>query len=272
MADYSHILKKCFVNAPFPRLVKDLDLFLKHKINPEIGLEGDVLYTCEREEFSKMAKVLEDAGLSCTLHAPFFDLMPGALDPYILQATRNKLQRAFELTEIFRPKSVVCHLNFEDNKHIFKQDEWLQTSLATWRGLLDIAKNQQTPLMLENTYETGATHHEQVLTALDSPYARFCLDVGHTQTFAQNEWQDWLPQLSPWLGQLHLHDNDRSKDAHLAPGKGTFDFAGLFAYLEQEKLYPIITLEPHTEEDLWQSLESLEQMQLLKNFPDIQPN
>ena len=258
--NYKHITSRCFINFPFRRLQQELDFVLAHRIQPEIGLEGETLYSTTAAEYRRVAKSLAEAGLGCTLHAPFLDLAPGALDENILAATRSKLDKAFDLIEIFRPTSVVCHLNYEANKHADKESAWFAASLATWRGLLAQAAALQVPLMLENTYETGPQQHEKMLAALSSPLARFCLDVGHVAAFAKNSWQDWLPAMAPWLGQLHLHDNHGDRDAHLAPGRGSFDFSGLLSYLKGQRLHPLVTLEPHTEDDLWESLAALDRM------------
>jgi len=90
----------------------------------------------------------------------------------------------------------------------------------------------------------------------------FCLDVGHTLAFAGNSWRDWLPNLTPWLGHLHLHDNHADGDHHLPVGEGLFDFSGLFAYLRQADLRPTMTLEAFSEEDLLKSLAALRVMEL----------
>ena len=116
--------------------------------------------------------------------------------------------------------------------------------------------------MFENTYENNPEQHIEVLSALNSPFAKFCLDAGHTLAFAKNSWQDWLPSLSEWLGQLHLHDNDGDMDRHLAVGQGIFDFTGLFDFLRNNDLRPIVTLEPHEEDCLWSSLSALAEMNL----------
>lgn len=261
---YKHITSRCFVNAPWYEL-KDryLDLFLRHGIQPEIGLEGLCLYEESENEFKRIATILKANGLSCTLHAPFFDLAPGALDPEILQVTRDKLRKAARLIPIFKPRSMVCHLNFEENKQGYKWKEWVQAASATWQGLLGIASKHGCILMLENTYENSPHAHETILTKLDSDYARFCLDVGHLMSFAKTPWQDWLPRLSPWLGQLHLHDNNGEKDQHLGLGLGKFDFSGLFDFLAANNLHPLITLEPHSENDLWHALKYLHRTKLL---------
>lgn len=259
----TQISQRCFVNAPWQLLKSSyLDLFLEHGIQPEIGLEGTCLYDEDPAEFRRVAALLHSRNLACTLHAPFFDLAPGALDPHILAATREKMRRAFELIPVFRPRSIVCHLQFEDNKQGYKLGEWTAAALATWRQLLNTAASHKVPIMLENTYERSPATHQAILAQLNSPYAGFCLDVGHLLTFAQSPWQDWLPAMAPWLGQLHLHDNHGELDQHLAPGRGKFDFSGLFQFLRHHDLHPIITLEPHSQEDLWQAFAYLEETEL----------
>lgn len=260
MRQYAHITPHCFVNVPYPRLVQDFDLIRTHRLQPEIGLEGEWLYTTPREEFAAVAAQLHAEDLACTIHAPFFDLLPGALDRQIRAASRDKLHRAFELLPLFQPRSIVCHLGFEANKHGYKEAEWFGHARDTFQELLAMAEASGVTLMLENTYETSPTQLKDMLTALDSPHARFCFDLGHSLAFAKNSWRDWFPTMAPWLGQLHIHDNDGSRDAHLAPGQGAFDFAGFFAYLHQAGLDPILTLEPHTEAALWESLAALDRM------------
>ena len=240
-----------------------MELFIEHGLQPEIGLEGDVLYTRSREDFQRLAATLQRHNLSCTLHAPFFDLAPGGLDPKIRQVSREKLALAFELIPIFKPRQVICHLNYEDDKHRFKQEQWFTHARQTWQELLTVAQTHQTPLLLENTYEKNPEQHLRMLHELDSPLAGFCFDTGHVLAFSGNTWQDWLPPMLPWLKHLHLHDNKGGLDSHLAVGQGCFDFQGVFDYLSQQGVSPTVTLEPHKPEDLWVSLEALREMGVL---------
>ena len=258
----ANIISQCFVNIPLTEFDRYLPLISQYRINPEIGLDDDALYRFTRKDFQNKAEFLTDHGLSCTLHAPFHDMLPGASDKYVLQAARHKLRRCFDVIEIFRPRSVVCHLGYLDPVHSYQFDEWLETSLDTWRELLTVARPSSTPIMFENTYETDPHVHKIILESLDSPLACFCLDVGHLLAFAQAPWQDWLTTLGRWLGQLHLHDNHGLLDEHLPVGKGDFDFQELFSYLKSHHLKPIITLEPRSESDLWESLNALDRLLL----------
>lgn len=260
---FAQLTSRLFINAPFERLQNDLfKVFLDNRFQPEIGLDGDCLSKKSAEDFKQVAQVFKNAGLACTIHAPFCDLAPGATDSGVLRATRAKLHKAFELLDIFEPVSIVCHLGYEDSRHTRRQKEWLTNSIETWQELLAMAKARQTPIAFENTYETSPEQHLNILTALDSPYAGFCLDVGHVLAFAKNTWQEWLTPLSPWLSQLHLHDNSGAGDEHLAIGAGRFDFPGLFSHLRNRNLRPLITLEPHREDGLWDSLQALEDLEL----------
>jgi sugar phosphate isomerase/epimerase len=68
-----------------------------------------------------------------------------------------------------------------------------------------------------------------------------------------------VSDLGPFLEQVHLHDNSGEQDDHLALGKGRIDFRGLFQQLKAVRdTPPTVTLEPHSEADLWPSLQYLE--------------
>jgi sugar phosphate isomerase/epimerase len=260
---FAAITGQCFINAPFEQLRQGLlSLFLAHRLRPEIGLEGDCLWTADRAEFEAVADQLRRHDLPCTLHAPFSDLAPGAADRRIREVSRDKLRRAFELASMFKPRAIVCHLGYDHHKHSYKFNDWLCHSLDTWNELLDLAEKSSTPVMLENTYEKTPAIHHALLTKLAGRDIGFCLDVGHLTAYAHSTWQAFLDVLLPWLRHLHLHDNSGERDEHIAIGRGCFPFRELFAFLRQRQLHPLITLEPHSEEDLWQSLRAIEAMNL----------
>jgi len=264
---YSFITGRCFINAPFENLRNGmLELFLQNRLQPEIGLEGNCLWEVPDDEFRYTADVLKENGLACTLHAPFSDLAPGSLDTKIREITRKKLRRAFELIPVFQPRSIVCHLGYDEDKHSYKPEQWFKHAGETWQELLKIAEQNKTCVMFENTYETTPDIHYRLFTEINSRYLRLCLDTGHLMAYAGTSWQLWLDKLLPWLGQLHLHDNAGRRDEHLAIGSGRFDFQELFHFLNSKNLSPLVTLEPHTEEDLWLSLEYIEKNQFFKDF------
>lgn len=250
--------RRLYVNAPLWQLEQGLlTTFLRERLQPEIGLNNASAADFPEARLRRLARYLRKNDLGCTLHAPFFGLDAAADDMTVRQKTATALAWAFSLLPIFRPAAIVCHPHLVDTGDAGAFAERLSLSRRFWRPLVARAAANEVPVMFENTYETNAAGHRGFLAGLDSRFARFCLDSGHVLAFARNHWRDWLPTLEPWLGHLHLHDNDGSADAHLGLGLGGFGFDELFSYLNERNLRPTVTLEPHSEFDLRQSLRYL---------------
>lgn len=261
LSEFPHLTSRCFISVTFPKLVHDqLPYFLDKRLHPEISLETDMLWSEPRSTFKRVAHTLNEQGLSCTFHAPFLDLVPGGFEPKILALTREKLRRAFDLLELFQPKSIVCHLGYEQEKHGFDRERWLDVSIATWSELLPIASDAGVQVMFENTFEKDPSIHRQIFKHLEPYSPGFCLDTGHVLCFSTTPWREWFRQLSPWLGQLHIHDNDGSADSHGILGTGDFEFSQLFNTLDQRGKTVICTLEQHPMKKVYESLKVLDQM------------
>ncbi len=255
---FEDIIRRIQVCIPF-RLLKEryLPLVIKNRINPEIGIDGDVLDTHSRGDLLEIASVLQQEGLVITLHSPFYDLVPGGMDKKILKATRQRLRETFELIPVFDPVSIVCHTGYDRKRYHEVQEDWLETSLDTWAPLVKHLQGTRTTLVLENVYEKTPRILLKLLNQLDADKVGFCFDTGHMNVFSETSMKDWLDALGPFLKQVHLHDNEGISDDHLAIGAGRIDFECLFNYVEQYRLSPIITVEAHKEKWLWQSLEAL---------------
>jgi sugar phosphate isomerase/epimerase len=234
-----------------------LPLFLEERLNPEIGLDGASLDRFSRRDFIRVADKLHQAGLQVTLHAPFQDILPGAMDAKILAASRARLQDAFDLVEVFRPRSIVCHLGFEARHYHGLEEAWLAHSVATWEPLAAQAARCDTLLTLENVYETQPQLIRQLFARLQAPNIRFCLDVGHLQAFGGGNFTAWLEEVGSLVGQLHLHDNHGGADEHLALGEGVVPLPRILAFFAAHQPPPLITLEPHQENSLLPSLHFL---------------
>ncbi|WP_028579858.1 sugar phosphate isomerase/epimerase family protein [Desulfogranum japonicum] len=255
---YRRFSGKIFINAPFSRLRTDLlPTFIDNGLQPEIGLEGNDLWDTPQQEFIELAELLNRHGLHCTLHAPFHDLTPGGFDREIIRVTREKLTLVFNLLPVFQPKSIVCHLGYNNLKHSQDLNRWLDVCTETWTPLLESAQRYHVPVMFENTYEHAPSIHMALLERLAPLNPKCCLDTGHILAFSTTSWENWYSAFLPHLGQLHLHDNNGSTDQHLALGQGIFHFDNFFSELQNKEELPIITLEQRSVEDVLHSLSYL---------------
>jgi len=257
------ILKYLQVHVPFRMLEGGfLDTVIAKGISPEIGFDCAILDATGKDRFREVADRFSDAGLRVTFHAPFMDLRPGAIDPRIREVSRERIQQVFGLVPLFRPRTVVCHPSFDSRYYVSSERKWLENSILTWSTFVEQAAELDTLLLLENVYEKEPRQLVHLLTALDSPRVRFCLDTGHCNAFSDAPLSSWLEELGTFLGEVHLHDNDGSRDAHLPIGEGDFPFMELFGFLKTKVNRPILTLEAHSADHLSRTLETLRKNRL----------
>jgi len=126
------ILRKVHVNVPFQDLLnKYLDKFLEWKINPEIGFNCFALDETS-DVYLGAAEKINKAGLRVTVHGPFMDLRPGAVDPLIRKVSEDRIKKAAEIAGQFRPLNIVGHHSFDRRYYVSNEDQWLGSRIETW--------------------------------------------------------------------------------------------------------------------------------------------
>lgn len=234
-----------------------LDRHLTDRVPPELGLDPLLLDATDPSWHTALADRLDAAGLPRGLHLPFFDLQPGSADSSIRRATLDRLRQAVAVARLYRPNHLIGHAAY--NRFLYGRsfDDWAARAAETWAEAFTDWPDHP-PLFLENTHETDPAHLAGAVAALKSRLPReqaarvgACLDIGHWYSFAEGFQREnleaWIDTLAPYLGHLHLHDNDGTFDQHLGPGQGTVPFDRLFSLLSNHHLQPTTTFEPHTD-------------------------
>lgn len=244
-----------FVNLTLRAVKRDpavLDEFLSRGVNPELGLDPVLMDEADERWHRGMARRLAEAGLSCSLHLPFFDLQPGSADDLVRGASRERLVKAMEVARIYGPAHLVGHARYDHLLYVRSYDAWLARSLETWSAVLD-AWPGHPPLYLENTFEPDPATVARVAAELRRERGEgvgLCLDVGHWHSFAEGarrgNLDQWLDSFGPLLSHLHLHDNDGSGDQHRGLGQGAIPWEAFFEGLGARGLSPTVTFEPHS--------------------------
>jgi sugar phosphate isomerase/epimerase len=259
MSDLRRLVQVC---VPFTMLRESfLDHFIRHGLNPEIGIDAEAIERYASRDFEEVADTLHRQGLAVTLHAPFVDLSAGSTDPAIRAVTRRRFDELMALVPLFRPRTVVAHAGYDWQRYEYFRSIWLDHSIRFWSEVAQRLNRSGSRLVLENVYEHRPDEILELFERLRTHGVGLCLDCGHLTAFGRAPLEEWLDVLGPFIGQLHLHDNSGKKDDHLAMGRGLIDFRPLFAYLQAHgRQPPVVTMEVHRPDDIWASLEYLDRL------------
>ena len=258
-SELASLASAVFICMPVRRFDDSVFALLeKYRFNIEVGIDHYALDRFPREHFTVLAGRLSGLGIATTVHAPFHELFPGAPDRLVREAAVARLDAAFDLMGAFSPRSVVMHLNHENRRFGFVAGDWFAHIVPAIERYAARSRDMGAMLVLENVYEEEPSGMARVLEALSGSGVRHCLDVGHLNAFSETGLDEWLAATGPHVRQFHLHDNDGSGDSHGPIGSGTVRFDRVAEFIGRMDERPIITLEPHTEPDIWLTLDGLE--------------
>ena len=252
-------LPKVFVNLPLADLLgRYQGLATGRAMNFEIGLDCQSLDNAAKADLDKARGLLE--GRRITVHLPFFDLSPGAVDPLVADASAKRLGQAVDAAISLGAETCVMHTGHHFALHR-DAPAFAERFKARVAPLVERLAAEGIDLALENTFEPGPEPLIRCRNLLD-PFGKvgFCLDVGHALCFSKTKLGIWLKALSAHLLEFHLHDNDGSDDQHLPPGMGAVDWKLVKQAWDGLGQKTRLTLEPHNEGHLWATLRGLEKL------------
>ncbi|KAF0144353.1 MAG: AP endonuclease family 2 [Nitrospirae bacterium] len=242
------------IHIPYDRINEYLAFIRKQRFNLEIYFSSAVLDSINRQDTLHLKEKLDYSPL-LTIHAPFMDLSPGAIDSKVRDVTIERFSHALDIANDLKVKAVVFHSGYEKWKYSLKPELWLNASLETWRPLLKRAEDAGVKIAIENIFEDEPANLKLLMQEMSSKSFGICFDTGHLNLFSKVKLEDWMEALNPYIIELHLHDNNKTSDQHLPIGEGTFDFDKFFSLLENKDC--IYTLEAHNADDVKKSIERL---------------
>ena len=191
-------------------------------------------------------------GQTGVFHAPYSELFPCAIDPEARALARRRLDQAAALAQNYGMHRMVAHGNFLP--HVYFPSWYVEQSIGFWKAFLE-DKPADFRLYLENVLDPEPELLRDIVTGVDDPRCRLCLDVGHANVdcVSQTPPLRWLEVWAPLLGHVHLHNNDRGGDRHWPLGEGSIPIEALLEALADQAPAASITLEQssRTEESLF---------------------
>jgi sugar phosphate isomerase/epimerase len=248
------LMEPVHIHIPYPKLKDYLELLRKRRYDLEIYLSAAVLDQIEKPDLEKLLERL-DWNPALTLHAPFMDMNPGAVDPMVRSVTQVRFRQLLNVAAILKPRAAVFHAAYDRWRYSGRKDIWLEYSLDTWHKVMDSASKIGLRVAVENVFDEDPEALHMLIEKIGSPDFGFCFDTGHFNLFSTVSMEQWFENLGKNLIEVHLHDNDGTADSHWALGRGDIDFQQFFQLMRTHSPKPVYTIEAHDRDDVEASLD-----------------
>ena len=172
-----------------------------------------------------------------TLHAPYNELFPMAIDPLIVDVAYKRYEQTLGYCKRFGAAKMIVHANYND---ILYFPKWfVNRHIDFWKKFL-AEHNDDIIICVENVTEEDPQLILDILKGVDDPRLRMCLDVGHAN-LSPIAPIDWLKVCAPYISHYHIHNNFGAPkegkrswgDRHLALDNGNIDMLALLKLAEE---------------------------------------
>ena len=237
----------------------------------ELGCEApdNFPHTFDEARIARIKDLAQKHQIDYCLHSASY-VNSAEIMPTVRGAAEQHLIEYVQLASRLGAQHLVIHMGFHFSQYM---DATYQALLATFETVVAEAERLKVPLVIENMNLLSpdaeirylGTTVEELQVAFDhfdSPYLGLALDVGHAHLIPGGI-EPFIDAFGPRIGGLHLHDNDGAVDRHWALGRGTIDWAGVFARLHEIGYDGSATIELRNYEDVVASKQHLEAIGVL---------
>lgn len=174
----------------------------------------------------------------CTLHAPYNEIFPHAIDPAISRVAYDRYDYSYKLCEKYNINKMIIHANYVNTLYF---PEWfVSKQVEFWKEFLNNHKGQ-CQIVIENTMEYSPKEIIEIVKAINDERFKICLDVGHANIREGLSIYEWLEMCAPYLSHLHIHNNNgplqsvtgSAGDLHNALGDGIINYEEFLKLAEE---------------------------------------
>lgn len=238
------MVDKVLLSASLSNVQECVELAVEHGLGIEVMAFAypHILDDDWRTTLAEYQDILKPVPGDLTMHGPFLDMVSGSPDPRINAVCVARYSHAIRIASELNAKQVVFHANFIGSLHnTFYREGWHARNVDFWGPIADYAEQHNVTILLENMWEFDPTIIADLLSEVNHPYLRTCLDVGHAHLFTNNQYtfEYWLRTMEPWLTEIHMNNNNGILDEHHG-----FDWEK--GVLDYHKIIPLIrSIHPH---------------------------
>lgn len=200
----------------------------------QAGMGVEIIDFCVPQNLENRALILEKRralqGVPLSLHAPYCEIFPCAIDPLVRNVAMHRLMQAAEICAEMDIGRMVVHSGYAPQMYY---PEWfVPRSVEFWKEFL-LQAPAGVEIALENVLDPQPDFIAQVCDQVGDARLKLCLDVGHVNVYSNIPLKNWIGALGNRIAHVHLHNNDGSRDAHNALDHGTLNIGELFSLLDR---------------------------------------
>ncbi|MEM0952175.1 MAG: sugar phosphate isomerase/epimerase family protein [Cyanobacteria bacterium P01_H01_bin.74] len=228
------MIDQIFAATKGPTVEETFEFALQH----QMGIELSSFYTVENlvnsqplvQQYQAMFKNYTG---SISIHGPIYDLNVVSLDPDIAEISERRYIQAINVAKALQAKYLVFHTQWTP---IYPtagiSDFWTQTLVSFWRRIVEThLEGSNLTVVIENFMDQSPETLVALLSAVDSPHLKACLDIGHVNLFSNHTILEWVKQLNNQMAYIHAHNNWSKLDSHNGFDDGSMDLDAFLTHL-----------------------------------------
>lgn len=214
------------------------------------------------DTLNRYEDAIKDLEGPLTLHGFFSNLCPVSKDKGIKDVSVKRYFQSLEIASRLGAKTVVFHTCFNNLlKQRIYRDNFFRQSVEFYNELIPCFEERKITAAIENVHEPDSDMIRNIIAAVNSPYLKATIDIGHLNLHSEIPAKDWIKNYGIMLHHMHFHNNYGDEDAHQSLKKGTVNVKSILTALKEMHLYPSITFEIFDKDELIESIEYLNELQ-----------
>lgn len=175
-------------------------------------------------------KAAELAGFcEVSLHAPYYELTPCAIDPLIGEVSRRRYLQAANTCAKIGARRLVVHSGFQAQTYY---PQWfVPKSIEFWRSFMKLMP-EGVEIALENVFDPAPEMLKEIVDGVADARFKACVDLGHVFAYSPVSPEAWIDAMGARISHVHLHNNIGECDVHAPFDCGGMDMQTLIDRIE----------------------------------------
>jgi sugar phosphate isomerase/epimerase len=223
----------------------------------------------------KKIELIKNKLSSCRIkpivHSTIYDVNLASLNPTIREASVKTTLDCLELAKKLGAEILVIHGgNLPSNYSLKFMEEAKKSLILSLEELVQVAEKEEIIIGLENHAKgfnigmiKNVEEHLFFLKKTNSKFLKAVFDIGHANLYGVPI-EDYTRKIKDFLVEIHLHNNEGTKDNHYPLDQGNLDVESFLELIEELDISVPLVLEMISLKDYEKSLSFLRKKDLIK--------